>query len=168
MRKPQEGEFHPYYQAYIDQVDDNDFIEALKDSTDEVVDWLENVPPQKENHAYEDGKWTIKQVARHIIDVDLVFIYRAVTIARNDKTSLPGFEQNDWAAAADLSQVSLSDLISEFIALRNFAIYTLSQLTETDLFRIGDANGSPTTPNSLGFIMAGHSLHHLKVLEERY
>lgn len=168
MRRPLEGEFHPYYEHYINLTEGVDFINSIHLSTQQMVEFIESVPSDKEDYAYEEEKWTIKQLVKHLIDSDLVFIYRAITIARNDKAMLPGYEQNDWAEVVDLTNTNIKELKEEFLALRQFIVSSLGKLKHEDLNRIGNANNSPVTPLSTAFIIAGHTVHHLNVLKERY
>ena len=168
MRRPEPGEHHPYYDNYIDLTRGANLLQNLQDSGDRLVNLCHELGNDKANYSYAPGKWTVKQMLRHIIDADMVFIYRAVTIARNDRTNLPGFDENDWAKNADVSKISLDELIEEFTLLRRFIIRTFKGLGEDELDRKGNANGSDTTVLSIGFILAGHSFHHANILQERY
>lgn len=168
MRRPAEGEFHPYYSHYIDLTRGVDFLQNLQDSGDRLINIINELGNDKADYAYDEGKWTVKEMLQHIIDADLVFIYRAISIARADKTKLPGFEQDDWASYVNLDKVSLSDLIDDFTLLRRYIIRSFKNLRQEDLDQIGNANGSDTSALSIAFIIAGHSFHHSNVLQERY
>ncbi len=100
MKRPEAGEHGEYYQGYIDKTRGADFLQNLQDSGDALVRFCENLPEEKRDFAYADGKWTVAQVIRHIIDCDLVFAYRAMWIARTGGGNLQGFEQDDWAVNA--------------------------------------------------------------------
>ena len=54
------------------------------------------------HYQYEDGKWTVKDILQHMIDVERVFAYRALRFARYDFTELPGFDVDDFAKAAQI------------------------------------------------------------------
>lgn len=168
MRRPKTEESHEFYSGYIGLTRGADLLQNLQDSGDRLINILNELGEEKENYSYEKGKWTVKQMLRHIIDSDLVFTYRALTIARGDKGNLPGYEQNDWADIADIENISLAELMEEFTLLRRFAIRTFKGLREVDLNQMGNANGSPTSTLALGFILAGHSFHHCNILQERY
>lgn len=168
MRRPKEGESHDFYSHYIGLTRGADLLQNIQDSGDRLINILNDIGMDKENYSYEKGKWTIKQLLKHIIDCDLVFLYRTVCIARGDKNNLPGFEQNDWAENANLENINLTELMEEFTLLRRLVIRTFKGLNESDLDQIGNANGSPTSALALGYILAGHSFHHCNILQERY
>lgn len=168
MRRPNPTEYHPFYANYVDLTRGADLLQNLQDSGDRLVNMLNEIGPKKENYSYGEGKWTVKQMLRHIIDSDLVFFYRTIAIARKDKTSLPGYEQNDWAENAIVDEISLSDLIEEFTLLRRLILRNIKSLRQEDLDQIGNANGNPTSALAIGFIIAGHSFHHCNILQERY
>lgn len=168
MRRPKTEESHEFYSGYIGLTRGADLLQNLQDSGDRLINILNELGMEKENYSYENGKWTVKQLLRHIIDSDLVFIYRTLSIARGDNGNLPGYEQNDWAENANVDNISLTELMEEFTLLRRFVIRTFKGLKEHDLDQMGNANGSPTSALAIGFILAGHSFHHCNILQERY
>tara|TARA_R110002072_G_scaffold48099_1_gene131582 strand:- start:3834 stop:4343 length:510 start_codon:yes stop_codon:yes gene_type:complete len=168
MKRPSESEYHPFYKNYIELTRGADLLQNLQDSGDRLINILNEMGSEKENYSYSEGKWTLKQMLRHIIDCDLVFIYRAISISRKDKNPLPGFDQNEWAENANLENISLAELIDDFTLLRRFIIRNIKGLREEDLDQIGNTNGSPSSARAIGFIIAGHSFHHCNILQERY
>ena len=91
-----ENEYHPYYGQYIKELSGNgkSIIENLKNSQEEFDETVSKISEEKANFAYAEGKWTIKELIQHIIDTERVFCYRTLCFARNDKTELPGFDQD--------------------------------------------------------------------------
>lgn len=168
MRRPKEGEYHEYYSLYIDLTRGADLLQNLQDSGDRLINLLNEKGLDKGDFSYEKGKWTIKQLLRHIIDTDLVFIYRIVAIARKDKSPLPGYEQDNWAENASLENIELNDLMEEFTLLRRFIIRTIKGLGDDDLDQLGTASGNPSSSLAIAYMIAGHSFHHCNILEERY
>jgi len=167
-RRPIEGEHSSYYQGYIDQVQSDNFLEVLKDALSETVPYLESLPAEKWDYKYAPEKWTIKEVMLHIIDTERVFSYRAMRVSRNDKTPLPGFEQDDFVPNSNASNRSGESIIEEYKALRNSTIQLYQNFSQEQLDRIGTASGFPVSALALGFITAGHEIHHLRILKERY
>ena len=104
----------------------------------------------------------------HIIDTERVFAYRAMRVARNDKTPMPGFEQDDYVPNSNASQRSASSVIEEYAALRNSTIQLFQNFSEDQLNRIGTASGFPISTLALGFILAGHEAHHMRIIREKY
>jgi uncharacterized damage-inducible protein DinB len=158
----------PYYHRYINLVKGTDAIAQLKTSLTENFSFLSKIPEDKSLFSYENGKWTIKQVIGHITDSERIFAYRALRIARNDQTNLPGFEQDDYVAAANFNEIKWMDLLHHYRSMRESNIALFSSFDEVALSREGMANNAPTNVKALIFITAGHEIHHMNVLKERY
>ena len=168
MNRPNESEYAPDFQGYIDQVSENDIMHLLRSELDELDVLLGGVAPDKETFAYADGKWTIREIVGHLIDGERVFGYRALCIARGEKQNLPGFDQDDYMLTAPYKHVELEDLLSELRLARLSNIAMFRSLDEEAWNRVGTANGNEITVRALAFIMGGHVRHHMNVLRERY
>lgn len=169
MNKPLPNEYNPLSETYIRLVEPGDFNELLKTTAKKVADFFKSIPASKHDYAYAEGKWTIKEVALHIVDTERVMQYRALTIARGDLAhDLPGMDENQFAGEASVDGRSLDDIINEFSVVRESSRLLFAQITEKQSRNLGKANGHPATPRALGYIIVGHPLHHLNVLKERY
>lgn len=157
-----------YYQRYIDAAPGNDLIEAFHNSEKQTIDLLSGLDAAKEDHRYAEGKWSIKEVLHHIIDAERVFAYRALRFSRKDGTPLPGFEENDYVPNANTSSRSLSDIMEEFKLVRAATVALFRYMDESMLDFAGIASNKAITPRQLGFAIAGHNVHHLRILKERY
>ena len=94
--------------------------------------------------------------------------YRAMRFARNDKTELPGFEQDDFIRGAAFNEISMGDMLREFEYLRRANILMFRNLPTEAWERRGVASGREITVRALAYIVAGHEKHHRKVVRERY
>ena len=168
MNRPNETEYAPDFQGYVDQVSENDIVHVLRGELDELDVLLGRVAPDKETLAYADGKWSIREIIGHLIDGERVFGYRALCIARGEKQNLPGFDQNDYMLTAPYNHIELEDLLSELRLVRLSNIAMFRSLDEEAWNRVGTANGNEITVRALAFIMGGHVRHHMNVLKERY
>ncbi|MBC7796559.1 MAG: DinB family protein [Pyrinomonadaceae bacterium] len=169
IEKPQTGEYSPYAITYIDLVNDNGILlNHLADNLKTTVDLITSLPEEKLLHRYADGKWTIKEMLVHVIDAERIFAYRALRFARNDKTDLPGFEQDDYVAESKANAREISDILTEYIAVRTATITLFRGLDANVLTNIGESNGNQTSVRALAYMIAGHELHHLKIINERY
>ncbi len=168
LERPQAREIAPYYQRYIDLADGRDLIEALVNAGEHLRAVVRSVPPGKAGHAYAPGKWTIEQLLQHVVDCERVFGYRALTFARNDATALPGFEEDDWAAATLNSGRTLRQVMAEHDAVRSATLSFYEGCTAEELMAHGTANGNPFSVRALGWAIAGHAVHHANVLRDRY
>ena len=168
MHRPAESEYAPYYQSYIGQVSESEILPVLRSQLDELDVLLGKVTPERETYRYAEGKWSIREIAGHLIDAERVFGYRTFSIARGESQNLPGFDQNDYMVTAPYDQIDLEDLLAEFRLVRLANIAMLRALDENSWNRIGTANDNQVSVRALAFIMAGHVRHHMGVLKERY
>jgi hypothetical protein len=169
MPQPASTEYAPFHQPYINQATSYlSAVEALQESETVVKSFLENLPEDKTLYAYAPGKWTIKEVVQHLVDMERIFSYRALCIARGEMAGLPGFDEKEYAAASGANYRRWDHLLEERVCLRKSIIQLFRSFNQQQLERLGTANGKTVSTNALGFIIAGHSLHHLQVLKERY
>ena len=166
--RPKADEHLEYYSTYISKVPDGDLLSFLRDQTVETVALLQGLTPVQADYAYAAGKWTVKQVVGHIIDAERIFGYRALRIARNDTTNLPGFDENAFVDHANFNERTLPDLLEEFQVVRASTIQLAKNLDPDAFARVGSANGHPISVRALLYIIAGHERHHVLLLRERY
>ena len=169
IAKPLTGEFPAYASMYIDLIpNDGKLLQHLEENSVRTKKLIESLPEEKLHYRYEIGKWTIKELLVHIIDDERIYAYRALRFARNDKTELPGFEQEDYAANSDANNRSIQSIIREYETVRNATISLFENFTDDMLMRTGVANGNKVTVRALGYHIAGHEMHHMNILRERY
>jgi uncharacterized damage-inducible protein DinB len=168
MRRPAAGEYATFYATYVDQVPDRPVLELLRREPARLEGLLAGLSPQAEQFAYAAGKWSIREVVGHVIDSERVFSFRALHMARADPAPLPGMDQEIWAAAANAGERPLASLLAEFRALRAANVELFSSFDDEALDRRGTASDCEFTVRALVYIIAGHQLHHTRVLAERY
>ncbi|MCU0404429.1 MAG: DinB family protein [Chitinophagaceae bacterium] len=169
MPRPLSSEYHTFYKTYIDKVEGEDVVSVLESSIQPLEEWLNSLKEADLLFSYAPGKWTIGQVLQHIIDTERVFSYRAMCIGRGEKQPLPGFDENEYAAAAPASGRKWKGLAEELLTLRKASIILFRSLEkENALHYTGMASNHPISVNALGFIMAGHVLHHKGIIGDRY
>jgi uncharacterized damage-inducible protein DinB len=153
---------------YVDHVKDMDVLDALRHASKVTQEIIREIPEAKGEYRYGAGKWSIKEVLCHMMDVERIFAYRALRFARNDKTALNGFEENDYAPEANAHARSIAAIAGEMERLRQVNVDMYLSFTPEMLKRSGTANQVELSVLNLGYIIAGHDLHHRKVLLERY
>jgi hypothetical protein len=168
MTRPLESEYAPYYQGYVGRVTEEEILPVLRAQPDDLDVLLDRVTPERETYRYAEDKWSIREIAGHLIDAERVFGYRAFCIARGESQNLPGFDQNDYLLTAPYDRIELEDLLSEFRLVRLANIAMLRSLDEEAWARVGTANDKQVSVRALAFIMGGHVRHHMGVLKERY
>jgi len=166
MNRPQPNDYPTWGETYISKVD-GDILEILEEQVFSIPALFQS-NKQKENFAYADGKWTLKEMLGHIIDCERVFVYRMTCFARNEQQQLPGFNEDDYVANAHFSERNYEDMIEEFAALRRANLYFFKSLNAEELERKGVASAREITVKSILYIAAGHVIHHVGVLKERY
>lgn len=162
------GEYNPYYQTYVSKTKGITLKDGLHSNLATVVLFLNSIPKEKHEYCYAEGKWTIKELVQHIIDTERIFAYRALRIARQDKTPLPGFEQDDYVAHSKANIRSFESLLNEYKVVRQATIALFNNFDNEALLNIGTASNSPISVRALGFIIIGHENHHCQVIKERY
>jgi hypothetical protein len=168
VARPQAGEYAPYYQRYIALVQGEDVLNTLDQQRREMMLLLSCRDEEEGNFRYAPDKWSTKEVLGHVCDTERIFAYRALRIARADATPMEGFEQDDYVRNGGFAQRPVGDLVEEFIAVRRATISLLRNLDEAAWVRRGLANKNEVSVRALAYIIAGHELHHRRILEEKY
>ena len=166
--RPQQGDYNPYFDNYISLVKGENILAALESNYKITQQFLKSIPEEKGDCSYADGKWSVKQVIIHITDTERVFAYRALSIARGDNSPLPGYDENIWADNCAAEKRTLADVVEEFLSVRQSTVHLVKSFDDELLSRKGIANNNPSSVIALAFVIAGHELHHLNVLKERY
>jgi len=166
--RPQVGEYAPFYEKYVSKVEGNDILTTLDEGRRKTLLLLSGRTEKDGDIRYAPEKWSVKEVIGHVCDAERVFAYRAMRIARNDATPLASFDENEFVKNAPFSHMPLSELIEDYIAVRRATLTLLRNLDETAWTRRGTASNNPVTVRGLAYIIAGHELHHRRMLEEKY
>lgn len=168
LPRPTAGEYAAFYAGYVAGVPEGDLLATLEHQLDDALVQFGAIGEEHGDHAYAEGKWSIKQVILHVTDAERIFAYRALRIARGDETPLPGFEENAFAANSLAETRTVRDLAEEFGHVRRATLALLRPLTAEAGARRGTASGKGVTVRALAWILAGHAAHHLRILRERY
>jgi uncharacterized damage-inducible protein DinB len=170
MQKPSGNEYpqNKYFSYYIEQVDYQNVIEALTVNKDVVINLFKNMSEEEKNFRYEVGKWSPHEMLGHLTDTERIFGYRALCIARGEKKPLPGFDENEYADAARFSEVSFESLLEQYRLVREGSLALFKTFTDEVASQIGNANGNPVSAKALIWMIAGHEIHHLQVLKDKY
>jgi uncharacterized damage-inducible protein DinB len=165
----QPNEYSPYFKNYLSLVSEEySLTEELEIALHRLIKFVQNIPMDKFDYRYAEGKWTIKDLLQHIIDTERIFVYRALRIARNDKTELPGFEEDDYAKEANASSRSIQSLLTELAVVRQATLSLFTSLSGEEMKRTGTASNNLISVRAIGFILIGHQNHHQRIFEERY
>jgi hypothetical protein len=166
--RPHGSEYAPFFHGYISGVPEGDVMDVLRNSGRELHDVAMGIPEQRGGFRYAEGKWTIREVLGHMIDAERIFTYRALRIARGDATPLPGFEENDYVRMSGSDERTISSLGHELGIVRESTVQLFQSLPSDAWVRRGVASGKEISVRAIAYIVAGHPLHHLRILRERY
>jgi len=161
--------FSDYFNYYVSLVNDtDDVIYALERSHKKTNELLDLVTEENGNYTYAEGKWSIKELLVHMIDTERIFCNRALRIARNDKTDMPGYDHDTYVKFSGANERRLCEICKEFNEVRESTVSLFKSFTPEMLERSGTANGNSLTVLAVGYVIAGHEMHHLNILEEKY
>ncbi len=168
IQLPPPAAYPAYFQTYVDLVPPGDILDTLAFQVQETEQYLRSVGEEKSRHRYQPDRWSIREIVGHLADAERVFCYRALTFARGDSTPLPGFEQDDWVAGSGADSRSLEELTAEFRLVRAATVALFAGMDEESLQRSGTANDNRMVVAAVPFVIAGHELHHRRVIQDRY
>jgi uncharacterized damage-inducible protein DinB len=166
--RPNENEYAPYYHKYVERVPDDDVRSILRVQLDDTLALLRPLKEEQAGIRYAEGKWSIRQVVGHLADVERIMGYRALRIARNDQTPLPGFDENIYADTGEFDRRTLRSLLAELEVTRAATAALFHNLPESAWDRRGTANTNSVSVRAIAYIIAGHELHHREILQDRY
>jgi uncharacterized damage-inducible protein DinB len=169
IKKPVDKEFQANEPMFAKLIpDDGLLLKYLMTNLETTKVFILSLPGNKLMYRYAEGKWTIKEVIMHLIDMERIYTYRALRFARNDQTVLPGFDSDQYISFSGANDRYISGLLDELAAVRHSTIKLLNGLTDDALLRSGIMNGNPVSVGALMYHIAGHELHHINIIKERY
>jgi len=163
-----EDEYSEFYKGYISHSNEIDLFDLLRSNADEVKLLLTEMTEEDSHYSYEDGKWTIKEVFGHLIDTERIFGFRALSIARGEKNPLAGYDHNAYMKEAGFNHLSLQNLYLQYYTTREATIAMFQSFNHEQLLKKKIANNSTFSVQALRYAIAGHEIHHLNILAERY
>lgn len=168
VARPEKGEYPEYYHTYISRTIGENLIELLEQGLADLERLIVSLPASKLDYRYQSDKWSIKELLVHLMDAERIFAYRALRFSRGDRTGLPGFDEDEYVPHSGAAIRSAESILEEYRALRASTISFFENLTPEMMGRSGIANGQEISVRSLAYIIAGHEVHHLGVIRERY
>lgn len=167
--RPAADEYAPAFAGYVGRIAEHeDILDALTRQREELLAWLARVPAARGDYRYAADKWSIKEVVGHLSDTERVFAYRALRIGRGDATPLPGYDDQAYVPEQRATDRFMGELVEEWDAVRRATVTLLRNLPPGAWARKGVAADHPASVRALAYVIAGHTRHHLEVLEARY
>ena len=169
IAKPTDNEYALYYQSFIKLVnDDGALLKQLKDNCKMIEHFILSLSEAELLFSYEIGKWTVKDILQHLIDVERIFVHRALRFVRADKGTQTFFDENKFAEEANANKIPIKKLLKDYKANRNATVAFFENITVKDLKKTGYASNTPTSVRACAWIVCGHELHHFNVIKQKY
>lgn len=162
------SDFQKYVQRYVDNIPSEDWLDEMKKSGEKTIEIYSSLTEEQSHFAYDEGKWTLKELLLHLSDTERVFQYRALAFARGEQAELPGFDENGYADNSFGNERSLESLLEEYQLVRKSSQILFETLNPEALNNKGKANGNEISVETIGKLIVGHNYHHLHIIEERY
>ncbi len=168
IERPSENEYPEFYATYVNKVPKGDVLKYLKNQKADFKKFVEAIPEEKLSYRYEEDKWTIKQILGHINDTERIMTYRALSFSRGERQQIPGFNENEYVANAAFNQRKITDLLKEFVKVRENSVLLIDSFNEAMIDKKGNANDLLMSVRAIVYIIAGHLEHHKGVIESKY
>jgi hypothetical protein len=168
LQRPKESEYPEYYVPYVRLVPEGDLLQSLKKNLVETENLLEGISEQDCLFRYAANKWSIKEVLGHMTDTERIMSYRLLRVGRGDQTALAGFNENDYVKGSNVIQLPIEKILDDFISTRKATITLIKNMPEEAWTNLGNANNFEITTRAIAYIIAGHAIHHRKIITERY
>lgn len=164
ITRPGKSEYLPLVKKYIDLVPEGNIISILRKQNEENISILNKLTEENANFRYAPDKWSIKTVVGHIADVERLFSYRILRIARSDVRELPGYNRDVFAEMSSYDKLPLSKVLNDYAAVRNSTACLIDNLPEEAITRVGEFNDHSFSVRAIVYIIAGHETHHIILL----
>jgi len=169
MTKPQPSEYPTFFNGYIQLVPQGNYLQVLNENSLEIKTFFSSIKKDKHDYRYQPGKWTIRQILLHMTDTERVMSYRALTISRGDVGAVfPSMDENLFADHALVSDRTIQNLLEEFFTVRKASVFLFENMSEQQSLFTGKVMGEKISARALAYIIAGHTMHHMNVINDRY
>ncbi|MCL6603183.1 MAG: DinB family protein [Paenibacillus sp.] len=168
LNRPSKEEYNAYYERYVQLVPEGNIYDILTQSLKNTTDFFSNVGEDRAHYRYAEGKWSMKEVLGHITDNERIMCYRLLRIARGDTTPLAGYDQDVLISGSSFDKNPVADLLEDYAAVRRATLTLFRGLSDEAWSRRGCVNDSESSAKAWAYIIIGHEIHHMNVINERY
>lgn len=166
--RPEPTEYVPLAEKYIQLVPEGKLHEILQRQQEQTVSLLQDISEEQAGYRYAEGKWSLRTVLGHIADVERLWNYRIFRIARGDARELAGYDRDIFAHNAPFESLPIAEVLRDYSAVRQSTISLITHLSDEAMRRLGDFNEHPLSARAAAFIIAGHEIHHIQIIKEKY
>ena len=159
-----------YYNPYIERAKQagSSIPNALENGLGRAEQLFNEITNEQWAYRYAPEKWSIKELVQHVMDSERIFCFRALSFARGEEQSLPGYDQDIYVTNSFAAYREPNAIKEEYQMIRRSSIALFNSFGHATLQKSGTANDVVFTVEELGYILVGHELHHLDILQQRY
>lgn len=166
--RPSSNEYPEFYERYISLVPDGDIEEILLRQGSETKALLNSLSEETAMRSYAPGKWTLKELIGHLSDTERVMAYRMLAMARKEPAQLQGMDQDLYVSSANFNELTWDQLQVDLGIVRSATLSLISTIDEEAWVRTGTVWDNSVSTRTFAYIIAGHELHHMKIIRDRY
>ncbi|WP_249899723.1 DinB family protein [Paenibacillus sp. PK3_47] len=131
FQRPGKNEYLESQERYVSLVPaEGDLLTILKEQTAEMHSLLGGLTEEQGNYRYAPEKWSIKGVIGHLTDNDRIMSYRMLCFARGEQAPLPGYDENDYAAAGEFDRFTLKEMVEHYGIVRQSTLALMASFKE--------------------------------------
>ena len=166
---PNELHYALYYEDTIKLVDKNtSVLLQLKENAKYLESLVKSLSEEQLLFRYAEGKWCIKDILQHIVDIERILYFRGMNFVRQNKLPQQWIDENAFAISAEAAKKPLRKILAEYKTQRAASLAFYKNLSHKELKRCGIASNFDMSVSATLFIICGHELHHLNMIKEKY
>lgn len=160
------GQADEYVRAVLSLLGSRDPYAVLESTPAALDAFVGDMPSEYMAIPEAEGKWSVRQVLRHLADSEIVWAFRLRLVWAQDRPPLTGYDQDAWAERLAYADADPADSLADFGVLRQSNLNVLAGASETDLMRVGvHVERGEESLEHMMRLYAGHDLLHLRQLD---
>jgi hypothetical protein len=155
-----------YIEAIVGLLGDADPLEVLRTTPAEARRATEGMSARAMSRPEAPGKWSVRQVLRHLADSEIVWGWRLRMVLAHERPELTGYDQDAWAERLGYREADPEESLEELSVLRRGHMRLLDRASPADMRRFGvHVERGEESVEHMTRLYAGHDLLHLRQLE---
>jgi hypothetical protein len=155
-----------YVKRLLDLLGTRDPFGVMEELEGAVRGALAGVGADDLRRAEAPGKWSLLQVAWHLVDTEIVYGYRARVTVAEDRPRVPAYDQDLWAARLHVRDAPPDAALDDLAFLRRMNLRFHRSLDEAERERWGiHAERGEESIRKMLRLLAAHDLVHRQQLQ---
>jgi uncharacterized damage-inducible protein DinB len=161
-----EDQAEGYTRALLELVGQREPMDILRRTPLRLREVVQGLSPDEISRPEAPGKWSIRQVIRHLADSEVVWGYRLRMVLGQQRPPLTGYDQDEWAERMGYGEAPVREAVEEFDIVRRGNMRLLVRATPEELERVGvHSERGEESVSRMVVLYAGHDLVHLGQVE---